>query len=199
MTPDAEREFITLWTEGASYRDLAQALGCALGTVGSRAATLVRQGKIQPRPRGGNYPRQQALARQDGVGVSSDTPGVSTRVSPDTPPMQYLPPSQDEMRPLLQDILLELRQLTGALAARVSTDTPQVSPDTPGVSSGVSARTPLPAERGKSVRWNLHLSEGLRERIKAMATARGLQDSQMVEELLWLALSMGDATPRQER
>jgi len=57
------------------------------------------------------------------------------------------------------------------------------------VSIGVSTRTPLPAERGKSIRWNLHLSEGLRERIKARAKARGLQDSQMVEELLWLALA----------
>jgi predicted DNA binding CopG/RHH family protein len=45
------------------------------------------------------------------------------------------------------------------------------------------------------VRWNLHLSARLRERIKAMAAARGLQDSQLVEELLWLALSIGDATP----
>jgi hypothetical protein len=40
------------------------------------------------------------------------------------------------------------------------------------------------------VRWNLHLSARLRERSKAMATARGLQDSQMFEELLWLALSV---------
>jgi hypothetical protein len=38
------------------------------------------------------------------------------------------------------------------------------------------------------VRWNLHLSEQLRTCIKAQAEARGLQDSQMVEELLWLAL-----------
>jgi hypothetical protein len=45
-------------------------------------------------------------------------------------------------------------------------------------------------ERGKSIRWNLHLSACLRERIKAMAAARGRQDSQIVEELLWLALSM---------
>jgi hypothetical protein len=35
----------------------------------------------------------------------------------------------------------------------------------------------------------------VRERIKAMATARGLQDSQMVEELLWLALSMVQEHP----
>jgi hypothetical protein len=38
--------------------------------------------------------------------------------------------------------------------------------------------------------------EGLRKRIKAMATARGLQDSQMVEELLWLALAMAAAEDR---
>jgi hypothetical protein len=100
------------------------------------------------------------------------------------------------MQPLLQDILLELRHLIGALASRVSTDTspvssdtPQMSPDTHGVSKRVSERTPLPPDRGKSIRWNLHLSERLRERIKAMAAARGLQDSQMVEELLWKALN----------
>jgi len=59
-----------------------------------------------------------------------------------------------------------------------------------GVSGGVSRRIPLPAERGASVRWNLHLSARLREHIKAMAVARGLQGSQMVEELLWRALSL---------
>jgi hypothetical protein len=163
---------------------------CPLGTVASRSASLAAQGKIQPRQRGGAYPSRRAKARPEGPEVSPDTPGVSSRVSPDTPSAQYLPPTQDEMRPLLQDILLELRQLTGALAARVSTDTPQVPRDTPGVSRRVSGRTPLPAERGKSARWNLHLSEQLRTCIKARAEARGLQDSQMVEELLWLALSL---------
>jgi hypothetical protein len=62
------------------------------------------------------------------------------------------------------------------------------------VSGGVSRRTPLPVERGASMRWNLHLSARLRERIKAMAVARGLQDRQMVEELLWLALAMVEET-----
>jgi hypothetical protein len=106
------------------------------------------------------------------------------------------------MRPLLTDILQELRQLTGALAARVSTDTPGVPHDTQGVSTGVSGRvstrTPLPVERGKSVRWNLHLSARLRERIKALAATRGLQDSQMVEELLWLALTVVEEVPQNE-
>jgi DNA-directed RNA polymerase specialized sigma24 family protein len=52
MTPAEEATFITLWEQGASYRELAAALGCPLGTVGSRAQALVRQGKIQLRPRG---------------------------------------------------------------------------------------------------------------------------------------------------
>jgi hypothetical protein len=56
----------------------------------------------------------------------------------------------------------------------------------------------LPVERGKSVRWNLHLSARLRERIKALAATRGLQDSQMVEELLWLALTVVEEVPQNE-
>ena len=119
---------------------------------------------------------------------------MSKRVSDDTPRVQYLPPSSGELSPLLQEILQELRHLTGALATRVSTDTPRVHSNTPGVSRGVSVRTPLPAKRGKSTRWNLHLSESLREQIKARAKARGLQDSQMIEELLWLALAVVEET-----
>jgi hypothetical protein len=195
MTPADEARFIALWQQGLSQDAIAQQLGIPIGTVKSRAHMLAHQGKIQARPRGGAYPSRRVKARQDSSRVSTDTPGVSRRVSPDTPPVQYLPPSQDEMRPLLQDILQELRQLTGALAARVSTDTPQVSRDTRRVSDGVSARTPLPAERGKSVRWNLHLSEQLHTCIKARAEARELQDSQMVEELLWLALSVLEENP----
>jgi hypothetical protein len=191
MTPADEATFISMWEAGASYRELAAALRCPLGTVASRAASLAAQGKIQPRQRGGAYPRKKAMARQDGTGGGTRHPTGVDWVSPDTPPAQYLPPSQDEMRPLLQDILLELRQLTGALAARVL-------PDTPPVSDQVSTRTPLPPERGRSVRWNLHLSERLRDQIKVMATMRGLQDSQMVEALLWLALSVRDSPPMKE-
>jgi hypothetical protein len=47
----------------------------------------------------------------------------------------------------------------------------------------MSKWTPLPAERGKSVHWNLRLSAGPRARIKAGAKTRGLQDRQVVEEL----------------
>jgi hypothetical protein len=195
MTPTDEATFITLWQQGLSQDAIAQRLGIPIGTVKSRAHTLAHAGKLTPRPRGGAYPRQKALARPESRGVSPDTSGVSPRVSPDTPPVQYLPPSQGEFSPLLHEILQELRHLTGALADWVSTDTPGVPRDTHGVSRRVPARTPLPAERGKSVRWNLHLSEQLRTCIKAKAEARGLQDSQMVEELLWLALSVLEENP----
>ena len=66
MTPTDEATFIELW-QGASYRELAAALRCPLGTVASRSAALVAQGKITPRPRGGAYPRRKVLARQEGA------------------------------------------------------------------------------------------------------------------------------------
>jgi DNA-binding transcriptional MocR family regulator len=65
MTPAEEASFIALWEQGASYREIAAALGCSLGTVASRAAALAAQGKITPRPRGGAYPRRRAKARPE--------------------------------------------------------------------------------------------------------------------------------------
>jgi DNA-binding transcriptional MocR family regulator len=77
MTHADEATCIALWAQGASYRELAAALGCPLSTVASRSAALVAQGKIQPRPRGGAYPSRRARAR------SGDEGGPST-VHPDT-------------------------------------------------------------------------------------------------------------------
>jgi hypothetical protein len=65
LTPADEARFIQLWQEGASYKALAKALGCPLGTVGSRAQALVRQNRITPRPRGGAYATQRAKARPE--------------------------------------------------------------------------------------------------------------------------------------
>jgi transposase len=65
MTPADEVLFITLWEQGASQQELAQRLGVPVGTIKSRASALARQGKIQARPKGGAYPRQRALARQE--------------------------------------------------------------------------------------------------------------------------------------
>ena len=66
MTPTDEATFIALWQQGLSQDAIAQQLGIPVGTVKSRAHTLAHAGKLTPRPRGGAYPRQQALARQEG-------------------------------------------------------------------------------------------------------------------------------------
>jgi hypothetical protein len=62
MTPTEEAQFIQLWEQGASYKAIAQAMRCPLGTVASRSAALAAQGKIQPRPRGGAYSSRRAKA-----------------------------------------------------------------------------------------------------------------------------------------
>jgi hypothetical protein len=63
MTPTDEARFIALWNAGTETAEIGRQLSIPRGTVASRAHTLVRQGKIQPRPRGGAYPKQQAQAR----------------------------------------------------------------------------------------------------------------------------------------
>ena len=64
MTPTEEARFVQLWNAGTETAAIAQALGIPRGTVSSRAYALVRQGKIQPRPKGGKYPRQRAQGRE---------------------------------------------------------------------------------------------------------------------------------------
>jgi hypothetical protein len=67
MTPADEATFIALWQAATSTAEIGRQLGIPRGTVATRTQRLVAQGKIQTRPRGGVYPRQQALARQDGT------------------------------------------------------------------------------------------------------------------------------------
>src|SRR2546422_6790263 len=111
MTPAEEAQFIQLWQDGASYRDIAQAMGCPLGTVASRSAALAAQGKITPRPRGGASSSRRAKARAP-LALSDtnelrpvQTP-VHTPVQISTPPSgtvhtsvqtspDHLPPSPD--------------------------------------------------------------------------------------------------------
>jgi DNA-directed RNA polymerase specialized sigma24 family protein len=54
---DWESTFIPLWEQGLEITEIAQRLGIPKGTVQSRARRLQQQGKIQPRGRGGAYPR----------------------------------------------------------------------------------------------------------------------------------------------
>jgi hypothetical protein len=75
MTPAEEAEFIQLWNPGASYKAIAQAQRCPLGTVASRSAALVAQGKITSRPRGG----RRAKAQPDDLPAPASPP-VPARV-----------------------------------------------------------------------------------------------------------------------
>jgi transposase len=76
MTPVDEATFIELWQQGLTTDAIAQRLGIKAGMARSRADSLQQAGKIQPRPRGGAYPRQKAQGRS---GVES---GPSTAHRP---------------------------------------------------------------------------------------------------------------------
>jgi DNA-binding transcriptional MocR family regulator len=67
MTPAEDARFIQLRQAGTETAALAQQLGIPRGTVSSRAYALAKQGKISPRPKGGNYPRSKAQGRQEGI------------------------------------------------------------------------------------------------------------------------------------
>ena len=96
MTPADEAKFIQLWPQGLETTAIAQRLGIPRGTMASRAHTLVRQGKIQSRPRGGAYPRQKAQARQDESSVPVQRPVQST----DTGAVHGLDRLEDEVQSL---------------------------------------------------------------------------------------------------
>ena len=199
MTGTDEARFIQLYQEGASYQAIAQAMPCAIGTVASRAAALVAQGKIQPRRRGGAKAQQGGGT---GEGVSGPTPrmspqtpgvskGVSTRVSKpvsvEVLPASSAPAGSPEMTPVLQEILQELRTLTRGLAGRVSESTPPVSPSTPQVPHRVSERVSRGVSIGpreKTERWNLHLPTDLIAQTKTRAQALGMHPSELVAEVL---------------
>jgi hypothetical protein len=184
MTPTEEATFIQLWQEGASYRDIAQTLSCPLGTVASRSAALAAQGKIQPRPRGGATRHTKALPEtvHDGAEPGAVHGGMHGAVQ-----------VQNRAEPPLPATLAaELSRLWAAIDAlrqdmhRTVQNTVQSLPE------------PLfedPMDNATE-RWNLYLKRGLRVRIEALAQARGIAPSRVVQELLWTALTdRGPSTP----
>jgi hypothetical protein len=84
MTPTEEARFIELWNAGTETAEMGRQLGIPRGTVQSRAHRLQQQGKIQPRPKGGAYPRQKAQTRALTEGTPSDQTG-HTGAHPSTP------------------------------------------------------------------------------------------------------------------
>ena len=50
--------------------------------------------------------------------------------------------------------------------------------------------TALPSyPKGKAVRWNLWILDAIRDELATLATQRGVSPSQLVQELLWKALT----------
>jgi DNA-binding transcriptional MocR family regulator len=85
MTPAEEATFIQLWQQGLPMDAIAQQLSIPRGTVSSRAERLAAQGKIEPRPRGGAYPRQHSLAQQGDPPARAPAPAASSVATRDTP------------------------------------------------------------------------------------------------------------------
>jgi hypothetical protein len=184
MTPADEARFIVLWQQGASYAVIAQALGCALGTVGSRAHTLAKQGKIQPRPKGGSYPRQQAMARQGDPPATPAPHATPTAPAPPAPQVTPAPPAMTFVAvPEIQDMLALMKDLHARVIALEQTRVPPALPAPPA--------TPAPptADRKDIQQWTVRLSKALIEHLKAVAYERRIPPSQLVEELVWKGLT----------
>jgi hypothetical protein len=158
-----EPEFIQLWQQGATYRELAQAFGCPLGTVASRSAALVAQGKSQPRPRGGAYPSRRAKAQPEDPPAPVQRSVQSSAVQTAMHGAKSVQSSAE--LPIPATLAAELTRLWAAIEAlrqdmhRPVQDTVQSLPE------------PLfddPADN-TTERWNLYLKHELRVRIEAMA------------------------------
>jgi hypothetical protein len=190
MTPAEEATFIRLWQQGASYHNIAQALGCPLGTVASRAAALVAQGKIQPRPRGGR--RAQALQGtvhdpvQSRAVQAHDTGAQTVHSGAVHAPLHGAVQVQNSAEPPIPAALAEeLGRLWAAI------DALRQDMHRPVHETVHSLPEPLFDDPGDNAteRWNLYLKRGLRVRIEALAQARGIAPSRVVQEILWQALS----------
>jgi hypothetical protein len=174
MTPaEAEARFIELWTEGVTTAAIAERLGIPPGTARSRAYALQQAGKIAPRPRGGRR------VRQGTVHNGAEPGAVQT-------PMHGAEPVHSSAEvPIPAALAAELGRLWAVINAlrqdmhRPVHHTVQSLPE------------PLfddPTDNATE-RWNLYLKHGLRVRIEALAQARGIAPSRVVQEILWQALA----------
>jgi hypothetical protein len=80
----------------------------------------------------------------------------------------------------LEDEVLGLRHLVQSVIDRL---------DHPPVSTPVQITALPPYPSGKAVRWNLWILDAIRDDLAALAAERGVSPSQLVQELLWKALT----------
>jgi hypothetical protein len=183
-----EAEFIRLWEGGAPPEQIAQALHIPEGTVRSRAFTLQKEGKIGTRPRGGRRARgEQAPAAVQGTVQSSV--GLSAQSVQSSAVQTALhgawTVSHGAELPIPASLTVELERLWAAIEAL------RQEMHRPVHGTVQSLPEPLfedPTDN-TTERWNLYLKHGLRVRIEALAQAREIAPSRVVQEILWKALS----------
>jgi DNA-binding Lrp family transcriptional regulator len=212
MTPATEAEalLIELWNQGLEITVIAQRLGIPKGTVQSRAHRLQQRGLIQPRPRGGAYPSQRALARQHQAPVqrpvqrsvhNAAPPGAvhhPVHTSPDHPP-----PSPDLSLVLnaLVERLASIEETLKQGGVQKYTPVQDYAPVQNYALPGVEPPRLSAADR-KSERWNIYMPRWIRQRIEQAAAVEGVSPSQFLQRLCgpwaatWQAPSEEDQAPR---
>ena len=147
----------------------------------------VQQGLIQPRPRGRTRQRHQGVMVP--VQTSADPSAVQATVqsravqTPDTgaPAVQ----TRAEL-PIPAALAAELGRLWAAIEVL------QQEMHRPVQTTVQSVPEPMfedPTDNATE-RWNLYVKHGLRVQIEALAQARGIAPSRVVQELLWQALAV---------
>jgi DNA-binding transcriptional MocR family regulator len=212
MTSTDEARFIALWTAGTTTAAIAQALGIPLGTVSSRAAALRRQGKIQPRPKGGNYPTQKAQERSGGDRGPSTVHRRPSTVDPIPSTVTHVQADLTAaVTAALQPVLARLEALETGLTQRPHEDRPPSTVHHDTVDRPPSTVYRLPStvhpntwerppstvhpdtwelkQLKHSIRWTVYVPQAMREELQRRAAARGQNPSLLVQEALarWLA------------
>jgi hypothetical protein len=200
MTPADEARFIQLWTQGVDSATIGQQLGIPRGTVSSRAATLVRQGKIQPRPRGGAYPKQRALARQDQAPVQTGADPLPEAMHPPVHTVHHVQAqlyalhgvvqqaveSPIDLRVLLSEALAPVLAQVAALEGEVKALRlhPPAPVQTRAYALHGAEHHELSPEDRKSERWNIYMPRWLRQIVEAEAEATRLSPSQVLQDVV---------------
>ncbi len=133
MTPADETTFIQLWQQGLSHEAMARQLGCPVGTVKSRAYTLLHQGKIQPRRSTTAHPSPPASSPRhtrahSGTPAPDPTaahPGTPTLPAPQSTPVHPSVPTGQPTQahpgvPMPEDLAVRLLALLPDLETMVA-------------------------------------------------------------------------------
>jgi hypothetical protein len=188
MTPADEARFLALYQQGATYRAIAQALGCALGTVAAWADALAADGKLTKRPHGGRQAGRRALTRPE----DPPAPAPARAPAPASVPTREAPAITMVAVPELRELISRFSTLEARVAA-LEDGTRAGTRTLPAPASHPHPRTP-----GNVEQWTVRLSKTLIERIKAEAVAAEKPPSHVLEELAWRALNDRQYLPETE-